>query len=50
MSEYGLQLSWRENMPQSNIVYDVQKTDQQLLSEMNSGCRDRIKKAIKKDL
>lgn len=49
-SNYGLQVSFRENMPQSNIIYDVNKTDEQLIAEMNSGCKERIKKAIKNDI
>lgn len=47
---YRLQVSFRENMPQSNIIYDVSKTDEELIAEMNSGCKERIKKAIKNDL
>jgi len=50
LDSYGLQVSFRENMPQSNIIYDVTKTDEELIAEMNSGCKERIKKAIKKDL
>jgi len=45
---YHLKNSFRENMPQSNILIDLSKTDEQLMDEMNSGCKDRIKKAIKK--
>jgi lipid II:glycine glycyltransferase (peptidoglycan interpeptide bridge formation enzyme) len=48
--DFGLTASFRENMPLSNIIYDVTKTDEQLMSEMNSGCRERIKKAIKNSL
>jgi len=47
-SNFGLRVAFRENMPQSNIVYDITKTDDQLLAEMNSGCKERVKKAIKK--
>jgi len=47
-SNFDLKLAFRENMPQSNIVYDVTKSDEILLSEMNSGCKERVKKAIKK--
>lgn len=50
LDDYGLQLSFRENMPQSNIIYDVSKTDEELIAEMNSGCKERIKKAMKNDL
>jgi hypothetical protein len=35
-------------MPQANIIYDITKTDEQLIAEMNSGCKERVKKAIKK--
>lgn len=44
---YRLHIAFRENMPQSNIIYDVTKTDEELIAEMNSGCKERIKKAIK---
>lgn len=47
-SNFGLQVAFRENMPQSNIIYDITKPDELLLSEMNSGCKERVKKAIKK--
>lgn len=33
---FGLQVAFRENMPQSNIIYDVHKTDEELIAEMNS--------------
>jgi len=46
-SKFGLKLTIRENMPQCNIVYDITKTDDELLKEMNSGCRERVRKAIK---
>jgi hypothetical protein len=35
-------------MPQANIVYDITKTDEELMKEMNSGCKERVKKAMKK--
>lgn len=48
-SEFDLKLAFRENMPQSNIVYHIwNKTDQEILDQMNSGCKDRVKKAMKK--
>lgn len=50
LDSYGLRIAFRENMPQSNIIYDVSKTDEELIVEMNSGCKERIKKAIKNDL
>ncbi len=45
---YWLETAFRENMPQANIVYDITKTDEELMSEMNSWCKERVKKAIKK--
>ncbi len=45
-SDYGLKISFRENMPHAGILYDVSKSDDKLLSEMNQSCRKRIKKAI----
>ncbi len=45
---YWLKISFRENMPQANIIYDINKSDEDLMKEMNSGCKERIKKAKKK--
>lgn len=45
---YWLEVAFRENMPQANIIYDITKSDDELISEMNSWCKERIKKAIKK--
>jgi hypothetical protein len=45
---FNLENSFRENMPQSDILIDLNKTDDELIQEMNSGCKDRIKKAVKK--
>ena len=45
---YDLKLTIRENMPQCDIVYNITKTDEELLSEMNSGAKERIKKGMKK--
>ncbi len=45
-SEYNLKTTFRENMPTAGIVYDVTKSDEELLADMNSSCRKRIKKAI----
>lgn len=47
---YQLKLTIRENMPQCNIIYDINKTDEQLIKEMNSGCKGRVKKAIKNNI
>ncbi|NOZ44777.1 MAG: hypothetical protein GXP45_06665 [bacterium] len=41
---YGLKVTIRENMPQCNIIYSINKPDEQLLAEMNSGAKERIKK------
>lgn len=46
--ETPLKLAFKENMPQTTIMINLGKSDEQLLSEMNSGCADRVKKAIKK--
>lgn len=46
--DFWLKLAFRENMPQANIVYDITKSDEDLMKDMNSGCKERIKKAIKK--
>lgn len=46
--ETGLALSFKENMPQSTIMIQLEKSDETLLKEMNSGCAERVKKAIKK--
>ena len=43
---YKFKVAFRENMPMSDIIIDVSKPDDQLLQEMNSGSRQRIKKAI----
>lgn len=44
----SLKLAFKENMPQTTIMIKLAKSDEELLKEMNSGCADRIKKAIKK--
>lgn len=46
--ETGMIPSFRENMPEANIVYDITKSDEQLLEEMNSWCKERVKKSINK--
>lgn len=46
--ETQLKLSFKENMPQSTIMVKLDKTDEELLKEMNSGCAERVKKAIRK--
>lgn len=47
-SQTDLKIWLRENMPEANIVYEITKTDEQLLSEMNSGCKERVKSSLKK--
>jgi hypothetical protein len=47
-NDFGLKVAFRENMPQANIIYDITKSDEELMKDMNSGCKERIKKAIKK--
>ena len=46
--ETGLKVSFKENMPQTTIMINLKKTDEELLKEMNNWCADRVKKAIKK--
>jgi len=48
--KYKLKSSFRENMPQAGIVYDVTKSDEELLADMNSSCRKRVKKWEKAEL
>lgn len=43
---YGLQTAFRENMPTAAIIYDVMKSDEELLKDMDESCRKRVKKAI----
>lgn len=45
-SNYGIKTAFRENMPQAGIVYDVTKSNEELLKDMNESCRKRIKKSI----
>jgi len=45
--EHALQPSFRENMPLATIMINTQKTDEELLSEMNSGARKHVEKALK---
>lgn len=50
IDNYWLKVAFRENMPQANIIYDIKKSDEELISEMNSWCKERIKKAMKKGI
>lgn len=47
---YGLVFAFRENMPESWIICNINKSDKELLLEMNESSRDRIKKGIKKNI
>ncbi|MDR0369371.1 MAG: hypothetical protein LBH96_02280 [Candidatus Peribacteria bacterium] len=47
-SEYGLKLAFRENMPQSNVIYFIDKSDEELMEEMNSGAKQKVKHGLKK--
>jgi hypothetical protein len=46
--ETPLKISFKENMPQTTIMINLKKSDEELLKEMNNGCADRVRKAIKK--
>lgn len=46
--QHDLRPSFRENMPLSTIIIDTTKSDDILLSEMNSGARKHVEKAGKK--
>jgi len=50
LKKYKLKLTIRENMPQSDIIYDITKTDEELMKDMNSGYKERVKKAIKNNI
>jgi len=43
---YGIIPAFRENMTTAAIIYDVTKSDEALLKDMNESCRKRVKKAI----
>ena len=47
---YKFMVAFRENMPMSDILIDLSKSDEQLLEEMSGGSRQRIKKAIGKQI
>lgn len=44
--DYGFKASFRENMPTAGIIYEVNRSDEELLKDMNESCRKRIKKAV----
>ena len=37
-------------MPQTTIIIDLKKTDEELLNDMQNGAAEKIKKAIKKGI
>ena len=49
-SDYGLQLAFRENMPQSNIIYFIDKTDDELMEDMNSWAKQKVKHGFTKQV
>jgi hypothetical protein len=48
--DYHLIHSFRENLPESGIVYNLSKTDEELIKDMNKASKLRTKKAIKNDI
>ena len=48
--ETNLKLAFKENMPQTTIIINLKKTDEELLNEMQNGSAEKIKKAIKKGI
>ncbi len=47
---FGLKESFRENMPVSDIVYDIQKSNEVLLEEMHDSCKTKVKRAMNKKI
>jgi lipid II:glycine glycyltransferase (peptidoglycan interpeptide bridge formation enzyme) len=47
MSKYGLKVAHKENMPSSTYVIDLQKLPSDLLKDLSSSHRSKIKKAEK---
>lgn len=45
--DFNLKVAFRENMPLANIIYDIKRSDEELVKDMNSWCKERVKKAIK---
>ena len=48
--ETNLKPAFKENMPQTTIIIDLKKTDEELLNDMQNGSTEKIKKAIKKGI
>lgn len=47
--QFGLRKSFRENMPEANIIYEADKSDETFLSEMSKTSNRRVKKWLKSD-
>lgn len=50
MRQYGLLPSFRRNMPEATYVIDIAQSDEDLYSDMSSGCRESVRKAEKRNL
>jgi hypothetical protein len=48
--KYWLQHSFRENLPEAEIVYDLGKSDEELMRDMNKSSAHRIRKGIRSDV
>lgn len=48
--ETGLIASFRENMPLATVVIETNKSDAELLNDMNSGAKNHVRKALNKDI
>lgn len=49
-ADYKILPAFRENMPTAGIIYETNKSDEDLLKDMNESCRKRTKKAIAQGL
>jgi len=47
---YSLEHSFRENMPESNILQELSRTEKEILNDMNESARERAQKGIKKNI
>lgn len=48
--DYNIIHSFRENLPESWIIYDLNKTDEEFIKDMNKASSVRTKKAIKNEI
>lgn len=48
--DYHIIPTFRENMPTAGIIYETNKSNEELLKDMNESCRKRTKKAIAQGL